>query len=97
MGHSMGNRKKPLVNYSGKQIEICFTGFKKDDKNRLTIIAQQHNMLVRQSVTVNLDFLCGGYNAGPAKKRKAEAQGALFLTEETLLIMIKTGELIIKS
>ncbi|MBE8232614.1 MAG: BRCT domain-containing protein [Endozoicomonadaceae bacterium] len=91
----MGNTKQPLVNDSGQQIEICFTGFKKEDKNRLTTLAQQHNMLVRQSVTVNLDFLCGGYNAGPAKKRKAEAQGVIYLTEETLLIMLKTGELII--
>ena len=86
------NNSTQVINEGGK-IETCFTGFTKEDKERLTTIAKEKNMLVRETVTVKLDFLCGGYNAGSAKKEKAKNQGAIFLTEEQFLLMIETGEL----
>lgn len=74
-------------------IDICFTGFKSNDKERLTNSAKSAGLIVRDSVTRDLNFLCGGYNAGPMKIEKARKQGVVFLNETQFLQLIETGEM----
>ncbi|MBU3068268.1 hypothetical protein KOI40_00370 [Aestuariicella sp. G3-2] len=73
--------------------EICFTGFKKDEKVKLTNLAEERGMFIRVNVTKNLDFLCCGYNAGPAKIENARKQGVVALTEHQFLELLTTGEI----
>ncbi len=80
---------KPL-DFSGA-LEIHFTGFKKEDKERLSRIAKEAGMTVRADVTVNLHFLCGGYNAGPKKLEVSRMRGTIILHEPEFISFIKTG------
>ena len=73
--------------------EVCFTGFKKDDKERLTSVAIENKMSVRSSVTQNLQVLCCGYNAGPTKVSAARMKGIVILDEFQFLHMLNTGEI----
>ncbi len=73
--------------------DICFTGFKSDDKKRLKNIAEEKGLIIRSSVTRNLNFLCCGYNAGPRKIEKARSQGVIVLSESQFQVMLKTGEI----
>lgn len=73
--------------------EICFTGFKKADKEALTKLAEESGMFIRSSVTTYLDFLCCGYNAGPKKIDKARHQGVIALNESQFKAMLETGEI----
>lgn len=75
-----------------KTIDICFTGFKKADKEQLVTLAKENGMSVRSEVTKHLDILCYGYNAGPKKLEKALSQGSMILNREQLEILIETGE-----
>lgn len=74
-------------------LDVCFTGFKVDDKNRLIELSKESGFIVRSSVTKHLNFLCCGYNAGPAKIQKAREQGVIALTEEQFIKLIETGEI----
>ncbi|QRN40383.1 hypothetical protein IHJ55_05545 [Pectobacterium carotovorum] len=80
--------QKPKTNL----FEVCFTGFKKADKDRLVSFATESKMTVRSSVTQNLQVLCCGYNAGPTKITAARMKGVLILDEEQFLHMVSTGE-----
>lgn len=73
-------------------VDVCFTGFKSDDKKRLQGMAESIEMVVRSSVTRNLNFLCCGYNAGPKKIEKARAQNVIALNEEQFIQLLETGE-----
>lgn len=73
--------------------EICFTGFKSEEKKRLTAIAVEHDLTVRSSVTEKLNILCCGYNAGPKKLDAARMKGILILNEDELMNLLETGEL----
>lgn len=75
-----------------KLFEVCFTGFKKADKERLITLATESKMSVKSSVTQNLQVLCCGYNAGPTKVTDARMKGVLILNEEQFLHMLVTGE-----
>ena len=74
-------------------LEICFTGFKAQDKNTLTKIAESNGMIVRSNVTNQLSILCCGYNAGPAKVGRARHQGVKVLSESQFHSLIETGEI----
>ncbi len=74
-------------------LDICFTGFKSDDKKRLIEYSQNASFIVRSSVTRSLNFLCCGYNAGPSKIKKARKQGVVALTEEQFLQLLETGDI----
>lgn len=76
-----------------EKTEICFTGFSKADKNRLLVIATEQGMLVRSSVTKDLNILCCGSNAGPVKVANARLQNVIVLDEHQLLHLIETGEI----
>jgi NAD-dependent DNA ligase len=85
--YSMRSRKA-----QDNRLQVCFTGFSTSRKNELSAIAESHNFKVVSSVTKNLDFLCGGENAGPKKIEKAELQGVQFLNETQFLNLAETGE-----
>lgn len=73
--------------------DICFTGFKKADKDRLIECAAANGMTVRSSVTQNLQLLCCGYNAGPTKVTAARMKGVVILDENQFAYFVKTGEI----
>jgi len=80
--------RKPKANL----FEVCFTGFKKDDKERLISLATDNKMSVRASVTQNLQVLCCGYNAGPKKVDAARMKGVVILDENQFQLLVETGE-----
>lgn len=75
------------------EIEICFTGFNKEDKDRLIMIAKNHNLYVTNGVTDKLFFLCVGKNKGWRKLEKAREKNTLIITEEQFIHFIDTGEI----
>ncbi|AUI87679.1 hypothetical protein BS333_14825 [Vibrio azureus] len=87
------NLPKRAPNSSEKTFDVCFTGFDKDTRESLTRLAESKSMLVRKSVTVNLDILCFGPNAGPAKVNQATMQGVTALTKSQFENLLDTGEL----
>lgn len=62
-------------NPDGK-FEVCFTGFRKADKERLHKMAHLAGFKVRSKPTKDLGVLVCGYNTGPSKLAAARAQGA---------------------
>ncbi|WP_029687047.1 hypothetical protein [Tatumella saanichensis] len=82
-----------VVKPKNHSFDICFTGFKKADKERLSEVAQAHNMTVRNSVTQNLQMLCCGYNAGPSKVTAARMKGTIVIDEESFVRFLETGEI----
>lgn len=78
---------------SEPKIEICFTGFSPSEKNNLIKIAEENNLYIAKSITVNLNFLCCGDNAGPAKIKKAVEQDVILLNVEEFYNLIETGEI----
>lgn len=74
-------------------LEVCFTGFKAEQKQELTSIALQNGLVVRTSVTNYLDFLCCGYNAGPAKISRARQLGCVIVSERQFIELLTTGAL----
>ncbi|AWX15586.1 hypothetical protein CEP48_05095 [Mergibacter septicus] len=91
-------KKKPTskkqIQSGNSQLEVCFTGFKKSDKQRLEAVAKENNFFIRTTVTKNLNFLITGENAGPTKITQAQNNGVVILDENGFLNMIETGELI---
>ncbi|HCE3233947.1 TPA: hypothetical protein NG565_001406 [Vibrio parahaemolyticus] len=77
---------------SPNTMDVCFTGFAKDDKSELMSKAESKEMMVRQSVTRHLDILCYGYNAGPKKLEKALEQGVMILNRHQFENLLETGE-----
>ncbi|MGL5528169.1 MAG: BRCT domain-containing protein [Plesiomonas shigelloides] len=75
------------------QVEVCFTGFSKADKEALISLAEAKDCMVRQSVTSNLDILCYGSNAGPKKMDLARAKGILILDQSEFSHLLATGEI----
>lgn len=75
------------------KIEICFTGFSPTEKSNLTKIAEENNFHIAKSITVNLNFLCCGENAGPAKIKKADEQNVVLLNVEDFKNLIEIGEI----
>lgn len=84
----------PCKNVNTKSsLDICFTGFKQADKQRLTTIAKENNLTVRGGVTANLYFLCVGDNKGWRKIQDARKANALIVSEQQFLEFINTGEI----
>lgn len=105
LSHHTANNPEPVTNNGGVirrrndrrndtgRLEVCFTGFKKADKERLIELAESKEFFVRSAVTKNLSFLCCGYNAGPTKIEKSRHQGVVALSESQFLSMLETGEI----
>lgn len=75
--------------------DIHFIGFKKADKERLIILAEEKELTVRQSVTQNLQLLCVGYNASVNKIEKAQGMGISIMNESDFLNFLETGEILL--
>ncbi|QBG47683.1 hypothetical protein EGM51_09860 [Verrucomicrobia bacterium S94] len=73
--------------------EICFTGFKKNEKQQLIELAESSSFFVRTAVTANLHYLCCGSTAGPKKIEKARAQGVIALSKNQFESLVEFGEI----
>lgn len=87
-------RTKTRIENDDNLFEVCFTGFKKADKDRLIALAKENKMYVVTKVTVNLAALVCGYNAGPKKIEQAiNSSGDVeIMNEEEFLHFLETGE-----
>lgn len=85
--------KKSKTSPKQQTFDICFTGFKKADKERLVAVACENELTVRDSVTKNLQILCCGYNAGPSKVNAARMKGTVIIDEPGFSHFIETGEI----
>jgi NAD-dependent DNA ligase len=68
--------------------EICFTGFRPDDRARLERLAGQNGYHVVTDVTVKLKVLVTGEAPGPVKLEKARQQRVEILSEAEFLAKI---------
>ncbi|HOH27420.1 MAG TPA: hypothetical protein PL032_10605 [Syntrophorhabdus sp.] len=68
--------------------EVCFTGFRPDEKARMESIAKENGYNVVKSVTVKLKYLVTGEAAGPSKLTKAKEQGVQIITAEGFVELI---------
>jgi NAD-dependent DNA ligase len=69
--------------------EICFTGFRPEDKAKMQQIARDNGYQVVKSITVGLKTLVTGEAPGPAKLAQAKDQGTAILTADAFLDIIK--------
>jgi len=60
--------------------EICFTGFRPEDKASMVKLGEENGYRVVGSVTINLKVLVTGEAPGPSKLEKARQQGVSILT-----------------
>lgn len=86
---------RPIIRKESiNNIEVCFTGFLKEKRAELErMSAEEFGILVRKNVTLGLDFLVIGQNAGPKKMEKAQEQGTIILDEDAFKTLLKTGEI----
>lgn len=83
----------PIPQPPDRPMEILFTGFKTDIRQELEDEAESEGMVVRKSLTKNLDFLCAGPNAGPRKLSEAKGKGVTVMDEAAFLEFLDTGAL----
>lgn len=86
-------RTRAQTSHPDYTFEICFTGFSKEQRPVLESRARDANLKVCKSVTVNLDFLCIGENAGPKKMAQAEDQGVTLMTADEFDALVNDGVL----
>jgi NAD-dependent DNA ligase len=85
-GRTIANRKGLL--------EVCFTGFPKNEKAKLIKIAEDNDMFVRTRVTQKLDLLVCGEKSGWKKLEEAKNLGvAKVYGYEGFENFIDTGEI----
>ena len=85
--------KKTSASSEPQGLQVCFTGYKSDDKKLLERKAQESGLSVVQSVTKNLKFLVCGANAGPKKIEDARDRAVYILSTAQFESLIETGEL----
>jgi NAD-dependent DNA ligase len=68
--------------------EICFTGFRPDDRANMEKLAEQNGYRVVGSVTVKSKVLVTGEAPGPVKLAKAQQQGVTILSAPAFLAHI---------
>jgi len=76
---------------AGGAMEILFTGFPTDERSTLEEDAESYGLVVRKTVTKNLDFVCAGPRAGSSKLAKARAQGCTILDEDDFWSLVEDG------
>ncbi len=84
--YSLKEKKQP-------KIEICFTGYNPSEKEKLANLAIEKGFHISKSITVNLNFLCCGSNAGETKIKKAIEQNVIIITTEEFYNLLETGEI----
>lgn len=68
--------------------EICFTGFRPDERANMEKLAAQNGYRVVRCVTVKLKVLVTGEAPGPSKLAKARQQGATILPASAFLALL---------
>lgn len=76
---------------SGGAMEILFTGFAAGERASLEEDAEAYGLVVRKTVTKNLDFVCAGPRAGSTKLAKARDQGCTVLDEDDFWSLVEDG------
>jgi len=71
--------------------EICFTGFRPEEKASMEGIAEQNGYRAVGSVTVKLKILVTGEAPGSTKLAKARQQGVTILTAAAFVAEIRAG------
>jgi NAD-dependent DNA ligase len=69
--------------------EICFTGFRPDDKAKMEELAEQNGYRTVRSVTIKLKLLVTGEAPGPSKLEKARQHGVMVLSAAEFLAKIR--------
>ena len=72
--------------------QICFTGFRPEERVKLWNIAEGAGMKIVKSITKKLTFLCTGDHPGPSKLEKAKSQNVKILNENQFFNLLQTGE-----
>lgn len=70
------------------QPEICFTGFRPDEKTKMEELAKQMGYHIVTGVTIRLKILVTGEAPGPAKLAKARQQAVTILSVAEFLAKI---------
>lgn len=65
--------------------QICFTGFKPEERKKVEDIAIKAGYRVVKSVTVRLSVLVMGEVPGPSKLKKAKGQGAKIISQKEFI------------
>jgi NAD-dependent DNA ligase len=81
----------PRVKPDSSRAEICFTGFRPDDRAHLEELAEENGYHVVTDVTVKLKVLVAGEAPGPVKLAKARHQGAEILSKTEFLAKISAN------
>jgi NAD-dependent DNA ligase len=71
--------------------EVCFTGFRPDDRANLERLAEKNGYHVVTCVTVKLNVLVTGEAPGPVKLARARQQGAEIVSEAEFLAKISAN------
>ncbi|HVA00616.1 MAG TPA: BRCT domain-containing protein [Terriglobia bacterium] len=71
--------------------EICFTGFRPDDKAKMEELAEQMGYRTVHSVTVKLKVLVTGEAPGPSKLTKARQHGVTILSAAEFLAKVSAN------
>jgi len=87
-----GNQPPKLRHPKPKGTEVCFTGFRDEERATLEAEALAVGVVVKTSVTKTLAVLVTGETPGPSKVEKARNQGAAILNAEEFRQMLATGE-----
>lgn len=69
--------------------QVCFTGFRPDDRQELEEIADRSGYRVVKSVTVKLAVLVTGEAPGPSKIKKAQGQGAKIVNRGQFISLLE--------
>jgi len=83
----------PIVRKAKTVPKILFTGFAASERSALEQYAIDSGFQVVKTPTKQLDYLCCGPNAGPAKVEKARLAGAWLLNDHDLTVLVETGVL----
>jgi NAD-dependent DNA ligase len=71
--------------------EICFTGFRPDDRTNLEKLAEKNGYHIVTGVTIKLKVLVTGEAPGPSKLAKARQQGVTILSAAEFLATISAN------
>ncbi len=77
-----------IIKSKDNRQQVCFTGFSASKKKELIKHANNNNFSVVAKVTLGLDLLVYGDNAGPKKIEVAEQQGVSCINEEQFYKLI---------
>lgn len=77
--------------FTGPAMEILFTGFSSDDREDLEADAEEAGLIIRKTITKNLNFVCAGPRAGATKLRQAQERRAVILDKNQFYELLETG------